>query len=147
MGLAKSCAEGVLDEATWTCGSPSERSLVALFAVLKPAELDTLLRSVSVLVLAELKPSPELRDMLSGDRAFDAAGFDFPGGESLVDVFEWRESSTQLHRVPIKSISHAIEAVQAAVGAVLEHRKSQDIAEAWRFVLSVIRDRQLLGYD
>ncbi len=159
----KSCVVRVLDESSWAEGCPPERSLVALFAVLETAALDRLLRDVTLRVSEELKPSEALRDILSGRQVFDAAGFEFPGGEELVDAFEYREASTLMARAPLKSISHAIEAVQASVSAVVAHRESarrradpneeltsprqmwsraHDVTEAWRFVLAVLRDNQ-----
>lgn len=127
--MSADAAERVLDESTWSDGSPPERALVALFAAMTPGQLDELLREMIRRALTEIegdvRPLASIREMVEGRRAqdVDERTWDFAGGEWLLEAVQALEASSRLWRNALKSLSHALAAAQAAVAAVVDVRE------------------------
>lgn len=91
--------------------------------------------------LSELEPAnPDrklapIRAALAGTRQpqiVDEAEWEFPGGDFLLDALKAIEASDRLWANALKSLSHAVEATQLIVGAVVEHRDHQRDPAGWR---------------
>lgn len=135
-----SAVQRVLDESSWRDGNPPERSLVALFAAMAPQRLDQFLREMVKRAFVELESEAEVGALISigevvaGTRRhqdLDEVEWEFPGGDFLLDAVQAVEASSRLSRSALKSLTHAVEAAELAIGAVVEHRDWQRDPDGW----------------
>ncbi len=119
----------------WPDGNPPERALIAQFAALGPEELAAMLKRMLDEAIDELPMAPSMRASLyalSSGVGELPDELDFVGGDSLLEALGAVQSSNRLHRVALKSLSHALAAAQAAVSAIVEYREYQRDPQAWK---------------
>jgi hypothetical protein len=124
--------------AGWQFGIPPERPLLAYLAGLSQIELATCLRTTLAVTIDRLEPidgSTEIRSCAAGTSSFTShpeSLWEFPGGDCLLEAFEAARGSDKFFKNSIKSLTWALEAMQLAVGAVVEREDQKRSPAQWQ---------------
>lgn len=131
---------------SWADGAAPERPLLAYLAGLTHAALEKCLQRALLTAIDLVEPieeSVEIRSIATGSssRASQSA-FDFPGGDFLEEAIEAASTSVRLHRNSIRSLSAALEALQLAVGAVVEREDQKRSPNEWLRMREAMEGRE-----
>lgn len=131
---------------SWADGSAPERPLLAYFAGLSQPELEHCLQRALLTAIDLVEPitgSVEIRSRAAGSSSvISQSAWDFPGGDFLEEAIEAASTSVRIYRNSIKSLSAALDALQLAVGAVVEREDQKRSPTDWLRMREAIERRE-----